>query len=125
MIKHGVAPFLECSSRGDKRFSAFYAHVNGKSIEHQYQAAKQFEDGSTGLHWRAAKGRKAINMDEIATLYSSLWDQYIATHPELLLVLQEATGLSDIFGQPNHQCQATELWRIRNGDNHAQPKISA
>ena len=114
MIKHGTAPFLECSTRGDKRFSAFCAIVNGKSIEAQYQAAKIFDDGSTGLHWRAAKGRKAINIEDCATLYSSLWDQYISDNPHLLDVIKKATGLSDMFGQPNHQCQSTELWRIRN-----------
>jgi len=117
MIKHGSPPFLECSSRGDKRFSAFYAHINGKSIEEQYQAAKIFADGSTNRTWRQAKGLIAINMPEVATLYSTLWDQYIQEHPELLPILKAASGLSDIFGQPNHQCQATELWRIR-GDNH-------
>lgn len=116
MIRHGEAPFLECSSRGDKRFSAFFARVNGRSIEEQYQAAKVFEDGKTGLGWREAKGRKPVNAEAVATLYSALWDQYIAEHPELLKVLQAATGLSDMFGQPGHVCQATELWRIRNGN---------
>lgn len=114
MIKHGVAPFLECSSAGDKRFSAFCAIVNGNTIEAQYQAAKVFSDGSTGLHWRKAKGRMAVNQAECATLYSRLWDQYITEHPELFEVLSSATGLSDRFGQPGHCCQATELWRIRN-----------
>jgi hypothetical protein len=52
MIQHGTAPFLECSSRGDRRFSAFAARIKSrgnKSIEEIYQAAKRFEDGSTGL----------------------------------------------------------------------------
>lgn len=114
MIRHGVAPFLECSSKGDKRFSAFYAKVNGRSIEEWYQAAKVFEDGSTGLDWRAAKGKKAVNHEYLAKFYSDLWNQYIAEHPELLKVLRTASGLSDIFGQVGHVCQATELWRIRN-----------
>lgn len=113
MIKHGKAPFLECSSRGDKRFSAFYARVNGKSIEQQYQAAKVFADGRTGLSWREAKGMKAVNAAECAELYRTLWDQYIAENPHLLTVLRNASGLSDMFGQPGHCCQATELWRIR------------
>jgi hypothetical protein len=113
MIRHGVAPFLECSSRGDKRFSAFFARVGGASIEAMYQAAKIFADGSTGLTWREAKGRAAINQVEVAALYSYLWNKYIAEHPELLTVLQQASGLSDIFGQPGRCCQATELWRIR------------
>ena len=117
MIKHGYAPFLECSTKGDKRFSAFCARIRGrgnKSIEEIYQAAKIFEDGSTGLTWKEAKGRKAINTEEIGILYSRLWDEYIDENPHLLEVLRFFTGLSDIFGQKGHVCQATELWRIRN-----------
>lgn len=113
MVKHGVAPFLECSSRGDKRFSAFYARVHGKSIEEIYQSFKIFADGSTGLTWREAKGRKAVNQADCTKLYAGLWDDYIADHPELLDVLKTASGLSDMFGQPGRCCQATELWRIR------------
>ena len=44
MIKHGNPPYLECSSRGDKRFSAFYARIKGKTIEEIYQSAKIFAD---------------------------------------------------------------------------------
>jgi hypothetical protein len=113
MIRHGVAPFLECSSKGDKRFSAFFARVDGQSIEDLYQAAKVFSDGRTGLTWREARGRVAVNQVEVAALYSALWDIYIDQNPELLAVLKQASGLSDIFGQPGHCCQATELWRIR------------
>ena len=119
MIKHGEAPYLECSSRGDKRFSAFYARLkiyDNKSIEEIYQAAKVFEDGSTGLSWRQAKGRKPVNIDEVRRLYSYLWDMYIIENPELLQVLLGASGVSDMFGQKGHQCQATELWRIRQND---------
>lgn len=114
MVRHGIAPYLECSSRGEKRLSAFYAVVNGKSIETQYQAAKVFSDGSTNLHWRAAKGRQAINAAYCADLYSKLWDQYIAEHPELAKLIVAASGISDLFGQRGHCCQATELWRIRS-----------
>lgn len=114
MIRHGVAPFLECSTKGDRRFSAFCAIVGGKSIEERYQAAKLFEDGSTGLGWRNAKGRKAVNQVMLISFYADLWNTYIREHPELLEVLRNASGLSDIFGQPGSVCQATELWRIRN-----------
>jgi hypothetical protein len=113
MIRHGVAPFLECSTKGDKRFSAFCAFVNGQSIEAQYQAAKVFASGVSGLHWREAKGKHFVNVKECAELYTKLWRQYIAENPELLCVIVNATGLSDIFGQPFHVCQATELWHIR------------
>lgn len=115
MIRHGVAPYLECSSRGDRRFSAFNAIVirYGGTIETLYQARKRFADGSTGLNWREAKGRKAVNQDECAVWYAHLWDQYIYENPGLLDLLRSASGLSDIFGQAGHCCQATELWRIR------------
>jgi hypothetical protein len=117
VIVHGVAPYLECSSRGDKRFSAFSARVtrySGRSIEEIYQGKKVFPDGSTNLSWRDAKGRRAVNQEECAAWYAHLWDQYIFENPGLLDVLRAASGLSDVFGQPGHCCQATELWRIRN-----------
>ncbi len=112
MIKHGKAPYLECSSKGDRRFSALFASVNGMCIEQQYQEAKKFHDGRLRGMWEA-KGFPAINQYEVRALYSKLWDQYIDEHPELLTTIQKATGLSDVFGQPGHACQATELWRIR------------
>jgi len=114
MIRHGEPPYLECSSKGDKRFSAFHARIGRKSIEERYQAFKVFEDGSTGLSWKEAKGKKAVNQEEAAEFYSKLWDSYIGRYPLLLEILKNASGLSDIFGQEGHVCQATELWRIRN-----------
>jgi hypothetical protein len=116
MIQHGTAPFLECSSRGDRRFSAFAARIKSRgnrSIEEIYQAAKVFADGSTGLTWREAKGKRAVNADEVRALYSVLWDEYVAENPHLLSLLTAASGLQDLFGQAGHACQATELWRIR------------
>jgi hypothetical protein len=116
MIQHGTGPFLECSSRGDRRFSAFAARIRGRgnrSIEDIYQASKVFADGSMGLTWREAKGKRAVNADEVRALYSVLWDEYIAESPHLLSVLTAASGLQDLFGQTGHACQATELWRIR------------
>lgn len=117
IIRHGVPPYLECSSKGDKRFSAFYARLRaaeGQSIETVYQAAKRFTDGSTGLSVKLAKGRVPENIDEVNALYADLWNQYIAENPHLIDVLKSASGLSDIFGQPGHVCQASELWRIRS-----------
>lgn len=117
MIRHGEAPYLECSSKGDRRLSAFSARIKaygGKSIEDVYQAAKVFDDGSTGLDWRSVKGKRAVNMSEVRALYAALWDEYIAENPALLAVIRQASGLSDVFGQAGGACQATELWRIRN-----------
>jgi hypothetical protein len=117
MVRHGNAPFLECSSHGDIRFSAFYARIRqrgNRTIEEIYQAAKILPDGRTNLGWRDAKGHKAVNADDCNKLYSLLWDEYMAENDNLFPVLVSASGLSDKFGQPGHCCQATELWRIRN-----------
>lgn len=76
MLKFGQPPYLECSSKGDKRFSAFYAQIqsrNNKSIEEIYQAPKVFEDGSTGLGWRDAKGRVCVNIEECQNVYATPW----------------------------------------------------
>ena len=116
MIAHGQSPFLECSSKGDKRFSAFSARIKARgnrSIEEIYQASKVFLDGTTGLSWREAKGKRASNSEETRALYSELWNEYIKENRELIEVLVQASGLSDIFGQQNSCCQATELFRIR------------
>lgn len=116
MIRHGEAPFLECSSAGDKRFSAYYARIwrlGNKSIEELYQAKKVFKDGATGLPIDEARGLRPVNPVECAEYYSRLWNLYIHENFDLIKVLEKASGLSDKFGKPGHCCQATELWRIR------------
>lgn len=115
MRRLGIAPFLECSSRGDRRFSAFYARPSslaGRSIEEAYQALKRFSDGSTGLSWRAAKGRRAVNTDECVVAYRRWWEDWVIEQ-HLESVLLAATGLSDVFGQRGHTCQADTLWAIK------------
>lgn len=119
-VYHGKPPYLECSSKGDKRFSAFYATIKGRgnrSIEQIYQASKVFRepDGSTTTDYdiRDVKGLKPHNIGETRELYKTLWDEYISENPELLSVLREATGLCDRFGRKGSVCQASELWRIR------------
>ena len=109
MIRLGVAPYLECSTRGDRRFSALVARPTrfggARSIEELYQGYKTFADRQRTL---------CVNIVEARALYAHLWDCYIAENQHLLLVLRQATGLSDMFGQTGHACQAEELWRIRN-----------
>lgn len=117
MLVYGDEPYLECSTRGDTRFSPFCACLRGRnnrSIEEIYQGHKIFEDGSTNLHWRKAKGRKAVNDAECRALYSILWDEYIEENPHLLDVLKKYNGLTDQFGRKGYPCQVTELWRIKN-----------
>jgi hypothetical protein len=123
MIKIGDPPYLECSSKGDSRFSAFYALVNGKPIEVQYQNAKKFYKWPThkakiitNLDWIEAKGRVPINIPEVQKLYKDLWRQYLNENPGLMDVLKRASGLSDYFGQEGHQCQAITLWELSRED---------
>lgn len=117
MLKFGEEPYLECSSRGDKRFSAYYAKLEGdpgivKSIEEWYQSFKIFEDGNPKTNWKDAKGKKPINVDECKELYSYLWDLYFKRNPELIEIIKQYKGFTDIFGQEDHCCQAEEIYRI-------------
>lgn len=128
MLTRGVAPFLECSTKGDKRFSPFYATVKGVSIETAYHARKILRpktpvlfgpDKHTNLSWQRAKelqksGWILTNPKRCATLYAEMWDAYMKENRELLDVLAKASGLSDMFGQESgNVCQVIELWRIR------------
>ena len=116
MIRHGHPPYLEASSKGDIRFSALFARIacrDFRTIEDIYQTAKVFEDGVCYTNWRDAKGKKAINQEEVALLYEQLWREYLNENPYLIPILIKATGISDIFGKPGSQCQATVLYKIR------------
>src|SRR6185437_5896408 len=117
MIRVGREPYYECSSRGDYRLSALYAKLRSyedRTIEEVYQAAKVFEDGSTGLKWREAKGRRPVNIEEVHKLYSYLWDMYFQENPEMVDVIIDKTGFSDTFGREGSACQAIEILRIRD-----------
>ncbi len=124
MIRHGEPPYLECSSRGDRRFSALFARLiryDMRTIEDLYQSAKVFDRTTPGvgpdghiLNWRDAKGKTPINLVEVGVLYHNLWRWYLEENPHLIQILLDASGLSDMFGQPNHQNQATTLWTLRN-----------
>lgn len=115
MIKHGIAPYLECSSKGYTSLSAFYARIKGrdnKTIEEIYQGAKIFEDGTTGLHWKQAKGKKAVNTEALSILYQQLWEEYFEENPELYHKIQQYQGFSDMFGQEGHNCQASTVYNL-------------
>ena len=115
MLKFGKSPYLEVSSKGDKRFSAFYARIkrrNNRSIEELYQARKLFENGVSGLSVKEAKGKRPVNIDDCRDYYSQLWQEFFQENPELLLEISQYNGFSDIFGQENHCCQAEEIYLI-------------
>lgn len=123
MVTFGTAPILECSSRGDKRFSAFYARIrrrNNKSIEELYQGFKLFPGMIQGLGMKEAKGKLPINIEACRNFYSLLWLEYFEENPDLLKVLNDYNGFSDIFGKPGRACQAEEIYRIKmmQGNSH-------
>lgn len=115
MLKYGYFPFLECSSKGDKRFSAFYARIkcmDNKSIEEIYQCSKVV-NGKKCKSWREGKGRVPENSEEMKGLYGKLWRIYFKENPELLEVIKKYNGFSDIFGRFGCNCQAYEIFKIK------------
>jgi hypothetical protein len=115
LIKFEDEPYLECSSKGYKPFSVFYAKIRkrgNRSIEELYQAYKLFPEGVTNLQWREAKGKTPINIEECKIFYSKLWEEYFEENPYLLSILDDYKGTSDIFGQVGHVCQAEEIWNL-------------
>jgi hypothetical protein len=106
---------LECSSRGDKRFSAFYAYVefNGiyANIETHYQACKKFNRPVT-----KPKGHKpdyieingkTFEIKYLTPFYKLLWVKYLDDHPELVGYASEFDDFHDMFkGKNTINCQA-------------------
>lgn len=115
---------LECSSKGDKRFSALYAKVsvNGvfDSIENHYQKSKVFKDENGKLiqydNWKMAKGKMpiAFNISGYylplrfgSMFYSLMWYKYLKANPSLENVLEQFDIYNDIFKSKNsYVCQA-------------------
>ncbi len=116
MNKFGTPPYLEGSSRGDSRFSAFYAQIKSRDnqdINRIYQAAKVFKDGKPSTPGRLREGITHINKKEILNIYRGLWMLYFQENPELIEVLTNATGISDIYPVDGGVCQSEVLWSIR------------
>lgn len=107
---------LECSTKGDKRFSSFYAYVNvfghGATIEHHYQSCKRFNDPSI----KNPKGREpdyieivGLKLDKkyLTPYYKLLWVEYLDKHPELVQYASKFDDFHDIFRSYNStNCQA-------------------
>lgn len=96
---------LECSSIGDKRFSALYAMVsiNGKvkSIETWYQQSKFDNQGNP-----VAKGQhvsymiwngKTYSPSKLSQLYKWLWIQYFKQNPDLIEYASQFDTFTDHF----------------------------
>lgn len=109
---------LECSSKGDKRYSAFYARVNvfGKydSIENHYQLCKRFGE-EIPLSWRDSKGKtpthfnlkgRDIDVNLLGQFYSLLWVKYLDENLELVEYASGFDDFNDIFKGKSLNCQA-------------------
>lgn len=116
---------LECSSKGDKRFSALYAKVNidGKvdTIENHYQLAKRFGNAKAPTHWKQCKGRKPTHIEfrgrrlplgKMTDYYNWLWAMYLEQNPSLVEFLKEFDGFNDCFARPgcNNQAEAIRIY---------------
>lgn len=123
MRKHPLG--YECSSKGDRRFSAFHAKMpDGRSIEEWYQCdVKGYDPG--GTNWRLGKGKPPLidyPGDELYQMYLALWKLWAIRHPRLIMELgYQASAhhnkiLTDCFaaGNENSVNQARALADILN-----------
>lgn len=109
----------EVSSKGDKRFSAFYAKLsNGKSIEEVYQLdLKGYRKITNNL--KEAKGKPPlinISKEDLWIQYKELWKQYLENNPDLfdeLKTLASGKVLTDMFASSDVS-QARALCEILN-----------
>ncbi len=81
----------ECSSQGDKRFSALFARLSdGRTLEEAYQLdVKGYRAISND--WHDGKGNKAYNEKTRAELwaeYLELWEQWAMENPDLIQELE-------------------------------------
>lgn len=119
---------LECSSKGDKRFSAFYAKVKifGKydSIENHYQLCKRIGDFMPKI-WRDVKGKAPTHfhldgfdydLRYLSSFYDLLWVSYLDKNPDLVEYAKEFDDFNDIFKGKSKNCQADSIRKyIKNG----------
>ena len=119
---------LECSSRGDRRFSALFAKVTIKgkeqSIEEWYQNSKRTADGK-----KAGKGKPfdhiicpftgdKLPAIEASNLYKGLWITYLSKNPDLVEYASGFDEFHDMFKCKNTvNCQADVIAAyINNSD---------
>ena len=110
----------QVSSKGDKRFSAFYAQLpDGRSIECAYQCdVKGYDIG--GTNWRLGKGKPPLDTSkDMYQEYLQLWKSWASANPLLVqelreLAAQHSNMLCDMFAStPVNQARA--LADILNG----------
>lgn len=112
---------LECSSKGDKRFSSLFARVSvyGRmaSIEEHYQLSKSF-NGVRPTNWREFKGKeptcfvirgKEFAPNFLGSWYTLLWVKYLDEHPELVEYAKGFDDFTDMFRGKSRNSQAVVI----------------
>lgn len=109
----------ECSTKGDKRFSALCALMpDGRTIEMHYQCdIKGYDPG--GTDWRTGKGRAGLidcfSQGKLWSKYLALWEVWAQHHPQELeelraLAHQHNSTLTDRFAtSPINQAHALSV----------------
>ena len=111
MVKINI---LECSSKGDRRFSAFYARIEiydkWDSIENHYQQSKGFINPP--LKVKGAKPdyliikNKKYDKKYLTAYYKLLWVKYLDNNKELVEYASQFYDFNDIFKGKSINCQA-------------------
>ncbi len=103
----------ECSSKGDMRYSAFFAKLeDGRSIEQHYNCdIKGYDPG--GTNWKLGKGKPPKDKSiDLWGEYLKLWRRWVKLNPHLLEELYHITKLTnntltDMFASSeNNQARA-------------------
>ncbi len=108
----------ECSSKGDKRFSAFYARLeDGRNIEEHYQCdIKGYDPG--GTNWRLGKGNPPLQeVSNLFLAYAGLWWDYFQLNPELITEIKEICKthkLTDCFAKTKVNQAEAISWLVEN-----------
>lgn len=110
MIRYGVEPFVECSSRGDKRFSPFIATIRSRGNQ---SIQKLFEAGRKGTSVKVVAWMDPDCLDEDSRYLDRLWWEYLQENPDLQNIVSSASGFQNTFGIPGEVEQAEILWRIK------------
>lgn len=98
--------YYEVSTKGDTRYSALVASIDGKTIEEIYQLdIKGYREISDD--WKIGKGKppmKDITIEEQYLEYKKLWSEYFIKNNDLYLeILEKAKNktITDMFATSN------------------------
>lgn len=105
---------LECSSKGDKKFSAFYAYTTVfgiyDSIEHHYQNCKRFNIQPIKIKGASPDYIEiyGIKLDKkyLTPYYKLLWVKYLDNNKDLVEYAEQFDDYNDIFKGHSINCQA-------------------